>query len=155
MVGVVSCYMEVDSNGREIARNLSTSVFKASMSWCKKDLPEWNSNEMTKCVSTMAARGVSSNITFLSVPHHKVKRKACILYIWLVMLTKLQYFMKCLWMWQWTKRLTNLSSWEQEEMKNLWWSCCLVFWQMGKKLPPCKILRRKTVPKESFHRGSS
>jgi hypothetical protein len=59
VVGGVFCYKEVDANGREIAQNLSTRVFKASMSWCKKDLPEWNSNEVTQCISTMAAKGVS------------------------------------------------------------------------------------------------
>ena len=59
MVGGVSCYKEFASNGREIARNLSTSVFKASMSWCRKDLPEWNNNEVTQCISTIAAKGVS------------------------------------------------------------------------------------------------
>lgn len=59
MAGGVSCYKEVDSNGREIARNLSISVFKASTSFCKKDLPKWNSNEVTHCISTMAAKGVS------------------------------------------------------------------------------------------------
>jgi hypothetical protein len=37
-VGGVSSYKEVDSNGRDIAPNLNTSVFKANMSWCKKDL---------------------------------------------------------------------------------------------------------------------
>ena len=39
-------------NGRESAQNLS-------MRWCKKDLPEWNNNEVTQCISTMAAKGVS------------------------------------------------------------------------------------------------
>jgi hypothetical protein len=48
VVGGDSYYKEVASNGREIARNLSMSVFKASMSWCRKDLPEWNSNEVTQ-----------------------------------------------------------------------------------------------------------